>query len=329
MPMIYLMDNITICYSTHRPETLSLTARIIENFDIIILEEPPHRDFSNVLNGTIDIKDHLLELDVGYPAFTAGQYRLLKEFYRSGKQIRQIEPYLEELLHIQYFFADDHGPEEIEPGTVAHTVYTAERDATGALIDYYKEVRGDNFLKILSTMNSFAKADAARFVLRDVLRAERILSELTHGKNTYIEAGSIHLLLQRLIAEGLSEQQRLNIHSIDKEVVNLLGDEGNLFSPGDVLTLDYISGKATNKQQWQKLCSQALIYSKIIRTEEISSDDVKFPHTRNELETISSVKELSVVSCEKLFQLIRTLPAEQAAEIVRNYNSNQSQQVRA
>jgi len=34
------MDNITICYSTHRPETLNLTARIIENFDIIILEEP-------------------------------------------------------------------------------------------------------------------------------------------------------------------------------------------------------------------------------------------------------------------------------------------------
>ena len=89
------MDNITIYYSTHRQETLSLTARVIENFDIILLEEPPHRDFSNVLNGTIDIKDHLLELDFGYPAFTAGQYRLLKEFYRSGKQIRQIESLIE------------------------------------------------------------------------------------------------------------------------------------------------------------------------------------------------------------------------------------------
>ena len=99
------MDNITICYSTHRPETLSLTARIIENFDIIILEEPPHSDFSNVLNGTIDITEHLLGLDLGYPAFTAGQYRLLREFHRRGKQIQQIEPYLEELLQIQYFFA--------------------------------------------------------------------------------------------------------------------------------------------------------------------------------------------------------------------------------
>ena len=75
-----------------------------------------------MLNGTIDIKEHLLELDVGYPAFTAGQYRLLQEFHRSGKQIRQIEPYLEKLLRIQYFFADDHDPEEIEPGTVAHSV---------------------------------------------------------------------------------------------------------------------------------------------------------------------------------------------------------------
>jgi len=133
-----------------------------------------------VLNGTIDIKEHLLELDVGYPAFTAGQYRLLQEFHRSGKQIRQIEPYLEELLRIQYFLADDHDPEEIEPGTVAHSVYLAERDATGALIDYYKEVRGDNFLKILSTMNAFAKADAARFVLRDALWAAQMSSSRIH-----------------------------------------------------------------------------------------------------------------------------------------------------
>ncbi len=323
------MDNITICYSTHRPETLSLTARIIENFDIIILEEPPHKDFSNVLNGTIDIKDHLLELDVGYPAFTAGQYRLLQEFHKNGKQIRQIEPYLEELLRIQYFFADDHDPEEIEPGTVAHSVYLAERDATGALIDYYKEVRGDNFLKILSTMNAFAKADAARFILRDALRAEQILGELTYGKDTYIEAGSIHLLLQTLIAEGLRENQCLNIHSIDTEVVSILGDQGNLFSSGDELTLGYISGKAIDEQQWQRLCSQSLIYSKIIRKEEISSADVKFPHTRNELETISIVKELSVASCEKLFQRIRSLPTEQAAKIVRNYGRNQSLKVRA
>jgi hypothetical protein len=323
------MDNITICYSTHRSETLSLTARIIENFDVIILEEPPHKDFSNVLNGTIDIKEHLLELDVGYPAFTAGQYRLLQEFHRSGKQIRQIEPYLEELLGIQYFFADGNDPEEIETGTVAHSVYIAERDATGALIEYYKEVRGDNFLKILSTMNSFAKADAARFILRDALRAKRILRELTRGKDTYIEAGSIHLLLQQLIADGLRENQRLNIHSIDTEVLSILGDQGNLFGPGDELTLGYISGQAIDEQQWQLLCSQALIYSKIIRKEEMSSEDFRFPHTRNELETISIVKELSVASCEKLFKRIRSLPSEQAAKIVRNYNTNQSLQVRA
>jgi hypothetical protein len=168
-------------------------------------------------------------------------------------------------------------------------------------------------------MNAFAKADAARFILRDALRAEQILGELTYGKDTYIEAGSIHLLLQTLIAEGLRENQCLNIHSIDTEVVSILGDQSNLFSSGDELTLGYISGKAIDEQQWQRLCSQSLIYSKIIRKEEISSAAVKFPHTRNELETISIVKELSVASREKLFQRIRSLPTEQAAKIVRNY----------
>jgi hypothetical protein len=316
------MDNITICYSTHRPETLALTARIIENFDIIILEEPPHRDFSRVLDGTIDIEEHLLGLDVGYPAFTAGQYRLLREFHKSGKEIRQIEPYLEELLAIQYFFADDHQPDEIEPGTVAHSVYSGERLATRTLIDYYKEVRGDNFFKILSTMNAFAKADAERFILRDALRAKHILRELTSGKNTYIEAGSIHLLLGQLIAKGLGKNQHLTIHSIDKEVIQLLGNQGDLFSPGDELTLGYIFGKTIEEPQWQRLCSQALLYSKTIRTEEISGGDVEFPHTQNELETISMVKDLSVATCETLFQRIRSLPAKQAAEIVRNYRNH-------
>jgi hypothetical protein len=97
------------------------------------LRSPTHKDFSNVLNGTIDIKDHLLELDVGSPAFTAGTYQLLQEFHKSGKQLQQIGPYLEELLHIQYFFAGDHSPEEIEHGTVAYSGYNAERDATGTL----------------------------------------------------------------------------------------------------------------------------------------------------------------------------------------------------
>ena len=69
MASISSMNTITICYSTHRLETLELTARIMHEHDVIILEEPIHVDFSEVLKGNVEIEEHLLELDTGYPEF--------------------------------------------------------------------------------------------------------------------------------------------------------------------------------------------------------------------------------------------------------------------
>jgi len=295
----------------------------MHGYDVIILEEPVHVDFSEVLKGNIEIKEHLLELDTGYPEFILGQYRLLQHFSKAGKQILQVEPYLEHLLCIQYFLADGHTPEEIEPNTVAYAVYCAERDATGLLINYYKEVRGNDFKKILSSMNSFAKADAARFVLRDSLRVKGILEVLDGGKDTYIEAGSIHLLLYRLLAQNLSKEWRLHLHSVDREALQFLHRKGSFFSPGDNLTLHYIWGRNVSQKKWEMFCAQSLIYSIIIKKEESLGDDTKFPHTLNELESIAAVKQLSTETCETLFQQIRPLSSEDAADVVKTYLKRQ------
>ena len=294
----------------------------MQNHDIIILEEPFHKDFAGVLDGSIELKEHLLELDAGYPEFTLGQYRMLQQFSQTDKQILQIEPYLEHLLSIQYFLADNHSPDEIEPNTVAYSVYLAERDATGKLIDYYKEVQGGSFKKLLSTMNSFAKADAARFILRDSLRVKRILNILVPGKHTYVEAGSIHLLLSKLLHQSLSEKWHLQVHSVDREAINILGQRGTLFSPGDELTLSYIWGRNVSKQKWQLRCAQSLIYSKIISKKETLHSDMTFPHTRDEIESIASVKNLSIEACRALFKRIRTLQTKEAAVLVKNYLKN-------
>jgi len=37
--------------------------------DVIILEEPVQVDFSEILKGNVEIEEHLLELDTGYPEF--------------------------------------------------------------------------------------------------------------------------------------------------------------------------------------------------------------------------------------------------------------------
>ncbi|BHH86002.1 hypothetical protein LA52FAK_42910 [Desulforhopalus sp. 52FAK] len=291
--------------------------------DVIILEEPVHDDFIELLDGNIEIEDHLLGLDTDYPEFTLGQYQLLQEFSKVGKKIFQVEPYLQHLLHIQYFLAGDHTPEEIPPNTIAHAVYCSERDTTGLLINYYKEVQGDDFKKILSSMNSFAKADAARFVLRDSLRVKGILNVLDGRKDTYIEAGSIHLLLYRLLAERLPNEWQLHLHSIDREVLKILKKKGSFFSPGDKLTLQYIYGRDVSQKKWEMFCAQSLIYSKIIKKEESLAGDQNFPHALNELESIAAVQQLSTTTCETLFSQIRHLSSENAADVVKTHIKRQ------
>ncbi|MEE4254892.1 MAG: hypothetical protein V2I50_12695 [Desulfuromusa sp.] len=291
----------------------------MKHHDVILLEEPLHPDFHKALDGAVKLEDHLLELDIDYPAFALGQYRLLQQFFKAGKEIVQVEPYFDHLLWIQYFFADGHRPDEIPPNTPAHAVYCAEREATKNLIEYYTEVRGDDFPKILAAMNSFAMADARRFILRDSLRAKRIVEVLVPGKDIYIEAGSIHLLLKRLLIKSLPKGWRLRIHDIDLEAIKMLNLHGNLFSPGDELTLDYILGRHVSQQQWQLCCAQALIYSKIIIKEEISGGDGEFPHARNEIESIAAVKKLSIEKCKNFFQRIRTLKSDEAADMIQRY----------
>ncbi len=313
------MPDITLCYSAHRPETLAFTAGVMTDHDVILLEEPLHPDFRKALCGEVDLEEHLLELDRDYPAFTLGQYRLLQQFFTAGKEILQVEPYFDHLLWVQHFLAEDHSPDEILPNTPAHDVYCAERDATKNLITYYSEVRGDNFPKILAAMNSFAIADARRFALRDSMRAKRIFEVLISGKNTYIEVGSIHLLLRDLLARGLTKGWRLRTRNIDGEVVKRLNLSGSLFAPGDELTLDYIFNRPVSAQKWQLCCAQSLIYSKIILKEELSSTVGEFPHIRNEIESITAVKKLSVEKCRTLFQRIRSLPSTEAAEMTARY----------
>lgn len=319
VPILFCMSNITISYSTHRPETLELTAKVMQEHDVIILEEPFHDHFAKLLDGSVEMEEHMLELDVGYPEFTLGQYQLLQKFHQAGKEIVQVEPYLEHLIQIQFFLADDHSPDEIKPGTTAHAVYLAERDATGRLIDYYQEVQGNNFQQILSTMNSFAKADAARFILRDSLRVARIQEVLIPGKRTYVEAGSIHLLLIKLLGKSLSQEWHLQVYSVDREVTGLLNYTGGLFSPGDELTLSYIWGQKVSRRTWELSCAQALIYSKIVSKAEILSSDENFPHARNEIASITAVKDLSLEACNAIFQRIKTLPTEDALGVVKQY----------
>lgn len=319
------MNTITVCYSTHRIETLDLTSQMMARHDVIILEEAFHPDFSRMLAGDISIEDHTLELDLGYPRFTREQYKLLCGFYKQGKEILQIEPYLERLTELQYFFADGHSPDEVEPGTVKFSVYQTEKKATGTLLEFYRKSKEKDFSKTLSIMNEFARADGARFLLRDKLRAQQILKTITPGKDVYVEAGTIHLELYLLLIKKLRGSWNIRTHSVDRELIQRLGRKGSLYSPGDSLTLQYMRGRKVKRNKWELLCAQSLIYSLIAVKDELDDANSDYPHTNSDLDALQMAKQLSLEECEFLFTRIRPLsPAYGYAEVKRHLRDRKS-----
>jgi hypothetical protein len=86
------------------------------------------------------------------------------------------------------------------------------------------------------------------------------------------------------------------------------------------LTLTYIFHPKTHGTFREELfAARSLIYSKLIEKEEVSVDLKTFPHIRNELACIRTVKLLALKDCERLFPLIRRIKSEHARQLVDDY----------
>ena len=208
--------------------------------DAIFLEEPPAAGFYQMLDEKLAVDDYLKSLDVEYPAFSRDMCYLLRELKREGKKIFQVEPFLEILLGIHEFFADGHHAEDLQKNSVQYPVYLAERDATGALLTYYKTAMNGSFEKTLEAVKQFARLDAARFRLRDSLRAQALAPLIEEYPSAYVEAGVIHYPLWRLLQRQLSPPNRLRVIFIADAALKTLGQKEHLYGPGDQLTLLYI-----------------------------------------------------------------------------------------
>jgi hypothetical protein len=165
---------ITLGLSVHRPEMVPLTGYLMAQHEAVFLEEPPANGFDEMLDGKLPLDDYLRPLDVEYPAFSREMCHLLQGLKAKGKAIFQIEPFLEALMGIHDFFADGHGPMDLDQHTLAYPVYLAEKKATGALLNYYRTVMSGTFEQTLESVIRFARLDAARFRLRDSLRAQAL-----------------------------------------------------------------------------------------------------------------------------------------------------------
>jgi hypothetical protein len=181
-------------------------------------------------------------------------------------------------------------------------------------------VMNGSFKAAIQAIIRFARFDAARFRLRDRLRAQVLAAELDRGCSAFIEAGAIHLALHHLLKKRLPKPAQLKPVFLAGKALKILGVKGHLFGPGDQLTLTYIFHPKTHGTfREELLAARSLIYSKLIEKEEVSAGLETFPHIRSELACIRTVKFLTLTDCNRLFPLIRRIKTEHARQLVDDY----------
>lgn len=314
------MQRFTIGFSIHRPEIIGITADLMQDHEAIFLEEPPQNEFDQMLAGDLPVEDYLMRVDVEYPAFSRQMCRLLRKLHAAGKKIIQVEPFLEHLLAVHELFAEGHSPDEIPLDSIAYQVYVAEKDATKALLDYYEIVIDGTFEQSIEAVLRFARADAARFRLRDTLRARALADRLATFSSAFIEAGSIHYGLYIQLKQRLLKQIQLKPVFLAHQALHIMGRQGHLYGPGDQLTLTYIfHPKIKDAQREALLAARSMIYTKLIEKEEQTAELETFPHVRDEFACIQMVQQLTLVECGRLFPLIRRARSMQVRQVVEDY----------
>ena len=304
---------------------ISLMERAMRKHQAIFLEEPADSNFDQMLSGALPVEYYLKGLDVEYPEFSRNMCYLLRDLKQTGKAIFQVEPYLEILLGIHAYFADGHGPENLPRDSIQYPVYLAERNATRALIAFYTISMSKSFDETLEAVKRFAKTDAARFRLRDSLRAQAMAPLSQKFSSVYIEAGVIHYALWPNLRQAMDAPVRLKLLFLADDANGLPSPRMYRYAPGDKLTLLYVfhpTYSETNREDL--LAARSLIYSKLIAKNELTKDVNAFPHLRDEQYCIHMTHQLSLNDCRNLYPRIRHADTQQAHAVVKAYLSGLS-----
>ncbi len=315
------MKSAAIVFTTHRPEMIPLAERVMKSHEAVFLEESPAPGFEEMLKGRLSIEDYLSPLDLEYPLYSRNMCMMLRRLYSSGIALLQVEPFLEELSAIHEFFAEGFSPADIKPDTLRSAVYQAEKNATAALISYYRTAVTGSFEEAVSAVKAFARRDAARFRLRDQLRAIAVSRRIRGLEKACIEAGFIHYGIYGMLKKWLGDRFSVKPVFAAKEAARQAGKKAHNYGPGDKLTLLYFfhPGAGPACERLDLLAARSLVHTKIIAKEEIEEDPETFPHLRNELDTIAMVNRLSFEDCRRLFRRIRRLGTSAAREAVSSF----------
>lgn len=311
------MPVLTLAFSSHWIETLPAAFELMRQHDAICLEEPPAPDFDSMLEGRIPIEDYLLGMSPGFPKFSERQCLLLQRLFALGKVVLQVDPFLEILSGIHDFFGDGGRPEDIEPFSDRRAVYDAEKAWTDALLAYYRASVTDDFERALGAVKAFARADAARGLLRDRLRARKLLELIRPFERVYVEAGYIHLALWIELRKRLPAGWKARRVHLMAPVTRPLGGSHTVLGPGDQLTLLYTFRSRYEGPRADLLAARSLLHLRLLDQEEEGPACLPFPHTRNEIDSALVVRNLSLEDCRRVYRRIQGKPKDEARLIIR------------
>ena len=310
---------ITIGFSPHRAEIIPYARQIMEQHQIIVLEEPPHPKFEDMLNGNLSIADYLMEIDIGFPEFEHLMCKETIKLHQKKKELLQIEPYLERLLEIHEYFAQGKTPAEVL--NIAHlkAVYLAEKSATGALINYYARSIEKDFKQVIESVKAFANADARRLKLRSILRAGAIAT-LGTNKKIYVETGYIHYPLYRYLLKDFNGNQNIRVVYLMQPVFKKLRCKRRNMGPGDILTLYYALNLPVKEDVANLLAARSLIYTQLIQTEEmLPVHSNPTPHSLDEALVNRLVDCLRFEDCKTIYSETRFKNRRESLDFVKSY----------
>jgi hypothetical protein len=272
-----------------------------------------------MLEGRLSVDEYVMTLDSGFPKFQRLMCLLLRDLHMEGRQIVQIEPYLEILLRIHEAFADGMTPEDIVNDSNLVAVYEAEKRATGALLTYYEHSVSASFGKVLKAVQDFARADADRMVMRERQRAHALVALVTNETDLYVEAGYIHYPLFCYLKRAVGRTQKIRVVHLLAPVVRRLKGKRRNMGPGDILTLHYALHGSLMKRMEELLAARSLIYIKLLQKNELLPGASEAPHSEDEVRVNRIVDKLSVEDCRTLFNKIRLADREHAWRTVETY----------
>ncbi len=299
---------LTLAFSSHRPEILPLAEERMTRHDQVVMEEPATPEFERMLAGKLSLDDYLLSVDFEYPDFVRAAARLLRRLAARGIAVWACEPFTARLLEIHDHLAGGGRPDDFRSDERLWPVYAAEREATGRLLAFYSAAAGDDFDRLLTAVCAFAQADAARFVLRDRLRAAAIADRLQdYDGRVYVEAGYLHLRLLRALRRQLPDRAVIRPRFLLRDVYRAAGLKAHLYGPGDRLTLAFIFGRPPAAHRQKLLAARSLIYNRLIVKDEIAPGDDPFPDAAEEIRVIGLVDRLGLPECGRMYERLRGL----------------------